>query len=67
MHFNWQGRCSWFNPVAQQEDDFEDEEEEEDREDPDEPEPEVGPPLLTPISEDLGKNNEHIWDWCHVN
>ena len=27
-------------------------EEEEDREEPEEPEPEVGPPLLTPLSED---------------
>ena len=42
--------------MQQQEDDFEDEEEEEDREEPDEPEPEVGPPLLTPISEDIGKS-----------
>ena len=44
--------------MQQQEDDFEDEEEEEDREEPDEPEPEVGPPLLTPISEDIGKSWE---------
>ena len=51
----FQGRCSWFNPVQQQEDDFEDEEDEEEREEPDEPEPEVGPPLLTPISEDIGE------------
>lgn len=61
QHVLPQGRCSWFNPVAQQEDDFEDEEEEEDREDPDEPEPEVGPPLLTPISEDLEIENIPPW------
>jgi hypothetical protein len=51
-----QGRCSWFNP-SQKKDDEEEEEEEEDeeREEPDEPEPEVGPPLLTPLSEDTGR------------
>jgi len=53
QHILPQGRCTWFNPVQQQEDEFEDEEDEEEREEPDEPEPEVGPPLLTPISEDV--------------
>ena len=33
---------------------MEEEDEEEEREEPDEPEPETGPPLLTPISEDTG-------------
>eukprot|EP00918_Siedleckia_nematoides_P107558 GHVU01234607.1.p1 GENE.GHVU01234607.1~~GHVU01234607.1.p1 ORF type:complete len:407 (+),score=107.40 GHVU01234607.1:443-1663(+) len=47
-----QGRCTWWNPVQKNEDEFEDEDEEEEREEPDEPEPEVGPPLLTPLSED---------------
>jgi len=47
-----QGRCSWWNPVQKNEDEFEDEDEEEEREEPDEPEPETGPPLLTPLSED---------------
>ena len=62
QHILPQGRCTWFNPVQQPEDDFEDEEDEEEREDPDEPEPEVGPPLLTPISEDLGelRNLDHF-------
>ncbi len=31
---------------------MEDDEDEEERDEPDEPEPEVGPPLLTPLSED---------------
>lgn len=35
----------------------EDEEEEEKEEQPDEPEPEVGPPLLTPLSEDAGESS----------
>ena len=52
----FQGRCTWFNP-SQKKDEEEEEEEEEDeeREEPDEPEPEVGPPLLTPLSEDTGR------------
>ncbi|XP_022094680.1 radial spoke head protein 4 homolog A-like isoform X2 [Acanthaster planci] len=61
QHILPQGRCTWFNPVQQQEDDFEDEEDEEEREEPDEPEPEVGPPLLTPISEDVEIENIPPW------
>ncbi|XP_033115962.1 radial spoke head protein 4 homolog A-like [Anneissia japonica] len=53
QHILPQGRCSWFNPIQPQEDDFEDEEDEEEREEPDEPEPEIGPAVLTPISEDV--------------
>ncbi|GCC16864.1 hypothetical protein chiPu_0020418, partial [Chiloscyllium punctatum] len=55
------GRCVWFNPVQKKEEDFEEEEEEEEREAPDEPEPEVGPPLLTPLSEDAEVNNIPPW------
>lgn len=43
------------------EEDFEDEDEEEEREEPDEPEPEVGPPLLTPLSEDAEISNMPPW------
>lgn len=39
----------------------EDEDEEEEREEPDEPEPEVGPPLLTPLSEDAEIGNLPPW------
>lgn len=53
QHILPQGRCTWFNPVQKNDDDFDEEEEEEEREEPDEPEPEVGPPLLTPLSEDV--------------
>ncbi|PIK38778.1 putative radial spoke head protein 4-like A-like [Apostichopus japonicus] len=61
QHILPQGRCQWFAPIQQQEDDFEDEEEEEEREEPDEPEPEIGPPLLTPISEDIEIENIQPW------
>ena len=51
-----QGRCTWFNPSQKrEEEELEEEEEDEEREEPDEPEPEQGPPLLTPLSEDVGK------------
>lgn len=48
-----QGRCTWVNLATKPEDDLDEEgEAEEKEEEPDEPEPEVGPPLLTPLSED---------------
>ena len=40
---------------------MEDEEEEEEREEPDEPEPEVGPPLLSPLSDDAEIGNLPPW------
>lgn len=51
-----QGRCTWFNPIQknEEEEEEEDEDKEEKGEEPDYIEQEVGPPLLTPISEDLG-------------
>ncbi|KAL8621482.1 hypothetical protein ACOMHN_058243 [Nucella lapillus] len=61
QHILPQGRCSWWNPVQKNEDDFEDEEEEEEREEPDEPEPEVGPPLLTPLAEDDEISSMPAW------
>ncbi|GAB1295096.1 Radial spoke head protein 4 homolog A [Apodemus speciosus] len=55
-----QGRCNWFNPI--QKDEEEEEEEDEDKgEEPDYIEQEVGPPLLTPISEDLEIQNIPAW------
>lgn len=57
-----QGRTTWFNPTARDEEiDEEDEEEDEEREEPDEIEPEEGPPLLTPLSEDLEVNGMSSW------
>merc|ERR1712050_576164 len=62
QHILPQGRCTWWNPVQKNEDDFgEDEDEEEEHEEPDEPEPEVGPPLLTPLSEDVEIENMPPW------
>jgi len=61
QHILPQGRCSWWNPVQKNEDDFEDEDEDEEREEPDEPEPETGPPLLTPLSEDAEVENMPPW------
>ncbi|CAE1318213.1 RSPH4A [Acanthosepion pharaonis] len=52
LHILAQGRCKWWNPSQRNEEDVEDEDEEEEREEPDEPQPEDGPPLLTPLSED---------------
>ncbi|XP_073931951.1 radial spoke head protein 4 homolog A isoform X2 [Castor canadensis] len=52
QHILPQGRCNWFNPIQQNEEEAE-EEGEEKGEEPDYIEQEVGPPLLTPISEDL--------------
>ncbi|XP_041035420.1 radial spoke head protein 4 homolog A [Carcharodon carcharias] len=61
QHILPQGRCVWFNPIQKKEEDFEEEEEEEEQEAPDEPEPEVGPPLLTPLSEDAEVNQVSPW------
>ncbi|XP_010083665.1 PREDICTED: radial spoke head protein 4 homolog A, partial [Pterocles gutturalis] len=54
-----QGRCTWFNLFQKPEE--EEEEEEEKSEEPDELQQEVGPPLLTPLSEDEGIQNIPAW------
>lgn len=59
-----QGRTTWFNPSekAFNEDEMEEEEdEEEEREEPDDIEPEEGPALLTPLSEDQEVNAMPAW------
>lgn len=57
-----QGRCTWFNPSQKrEEEELEEEEEDEEREEPDEPEPEQGPPLLTPLSEDVEVDGMPPW------
>ena len=46
------------NLAAKPEEDLDEEGEMEDKEEePDEPDPEVGPPLLTPLSEDEGRSS----------
>ncbi|XP_053114101.1 radial spoke head protein 6 homolog A-like isoform X2 [Hemicordylus capensis] len=49
-----QGRCTWINPYQKSEEEEEEDEEEEKPEDQEESQQEVGPPLLTPLSEDAG-------------
>lgn len=52
-----QGRCTWVNPLQKTEEEEElGEEEEKADEAMEEVEQEVGPPLLTPLSEDAGKS-----------
>uniref|UniRef100_A0A2K5C834 Radial spoke head component 4A n=1 Tax=Aotus nancymaae TaxID=37293 RepID=A0A2K5C834_AOTNA len=53
------GRCNWFNSIQKNEE--EQEEEDEEKEEPDYIEQEVGPPLLTPISEDSEIQNIPPW------
>ncbi|XP_061440583.1 radial spoke head protein 6 homolog A-like isoform X2 [Rhineura floridana] len=47
-----QGRCTWVNPFQKSEE--EEEEDEEEEKDEQEESQEIGPPLLTPLSEDAG-------------
>ncbi|XP_037624965.1 radial spoke head protein 6 homolog A [Sebastes umbrosus] len=57
-----QGRCTWVNvAVKPGEDSNEEGEAEEKEEELDEPEPEVGPPLLTPLSQDTEIFNTPPW------
>lgn len=57
MLFHPQGRCTWVNPLQKTEEEEElGEEEEKADEGMEEVEQEVGPPLLTPLSEDAGKS-----------
>jgi radial spoke head protein 4/6 len=62
QHILPQGRTRWWNPKEKNEDDeMEENEEEEERNEPDEPEPEFGPQLLTPLSEDAEIDNQPAW------
>lgn len=63
QHILPQGRCVWINTAQKSEEEMEEEEgeEEEKGEEPDEPQPEVGPPLLTPLSEDAEINHTPPW------
>ncbi|XP_008850405.1 radial spoke head protein 4 homolog A [Nannospalax galili] len=60
QHILPQGRCNWYNPIQKNEEE-EEEEDEEKGEEPDYIEQEVGPPLLTPLSEDLEVQNIPSW------
>ncbi|XP_053699658.1 radial spoke head protein 4 homolog A-like [Synchiropus splendidus] len=65
QHILMQGRCTWESMGAKsKETSFNDADEDNDDENENEPEeidPEVGPPLLTPISEDEGISNTPAW------
>ena len=63
QHILPQGRTKWWNPKQPKgdEEEMDNEEEEEEKEEPDEPEPEVGPQLLTPLSEDTQIEGEPAW------
>lgn len=61
QHILPQGRCVWVKVGQETPEEVDDEDEEEEREEPDEPEPEVGPPLLTPLSEDAEIGNLPPW------
>ncbi|XP_067992951.1 radial spoke head protein 6 homolog A-like isoform X1 [Melanerpes formicivorus] len=58
-----QGRCVWLNPFKKSEEEEEEAEddEEEEKEEPEAPQQEIGPPLLTPLSEDEGIQNIPAW------
>jgi radial spoke head protein 4A len=61
QHILPQGRTKWWNPKQKNEDEEIEEEEEEEKEEPDEPEPEIGPQLLTPLSEDSEIDGQQAW------
>ena len=63
QHVLPQGRTKWWNPKQKGDEEEMDEAEEgeEDREEPDEPEPEIGPQLLTPLSEDTEIEGQPAW------
>ncbi|XP_029780703.1 radial spoke head protein 6 homolog A isoform X2 [Suricata suricatta] len=61
QHILPQGRCTWVNPLQRTEEEEELGEEEEKAEGMEEVEQEVGPPLLTPLSEDAGSLRTSTW------
>ncbi len=62
QHILPQGRTKWYNPKQKsEEEEMGGEDEEEERPEPDEPEPEFGPQLLTPLSEDAEINGQQAW------
>ncbi len=61
QHILPQGRTKWWNPKQKNEEEEIEEEEEEEKEEPDEPEPEIGPQLLTPLSEDTEIDGQSAW------
>jgi radial spoke head protein 4A len=60
LHILPQGRVRWWDP-KQAEEEEEEAEDDEEKSEPEEAEPEVGPPLLTPLSEDADLNGMPAW------
>lgn len=66
LHILQQGRCIWINPSNKEEGDVEeDEDEDEGDEDNHEAEQEIGPPLLTALSDDVEVGGLPPWS-CHL-
>lgn len=61
LHILPQGRTKWWNPSQKGDEEGEMEDEEEEKEEPDMPEPEVGPQLLTPLTEDFEIDGQPAW------
>uniref|UniRef100_A0A8C5EHC9 Radial spoke head protein 6 homolog A-like n=2 Tax=Gouania willdenowi TaxID=441366 RepID=A0A8C5EHC9_GOUWI len=61
QHILQQGRCTWVNLATKAGDDSNEEEGDEREEAENEPEPEVGPSLLTPVSQDAEMFNSPPW------
>jgi len=57
----FQGRTRWWNPVQKGDDEVDDNEDDEEKDEPEEAIPEVGPPLLTPLSEDADISGMPAW------
>jgi len=58
-----QGRCIWWNPKQKPEgdEDFDEDDDDADGEEGSDQEQEIGPPLLTPLSEDVEINGSRAW------
>jgi radial spoke head protein 4/6 len=61
QHILPQGRTKWWNPKQKSDEEEIESDEEDEEEAPDEPEPEVGPSLLTPLSEDVEVDGQAPW------
>ncbi|CAF0744569.1 unnamed protein product [Brachionus calyciflorus] len=62
LHILPQGRTKWWNPKQKsEEEEAEGGEDEEEKDEPDMPEPEVGPQLLTPLTEDFEIDGQPAW------
>lgn len=61
QHILPQGRTKWWNPTQKNEEEEMEEEEAEEKDDQEEAQPEIGPPLLNPLSEDTEIDGQPAW------